>query len=95
VGGQAVAIGRGERAGPSPERGPPRPVPFCPRIPALKTFTPAVPPLSFMKMNSVSSAIFSSSSFASILPTLSSMFAIMPKNFATSSLGALSRYFAM
>ena len=28
-------------------------VPFCPRMPALKTSTPAVPPLSFMKMTSV------------------------------------------
>ena len=53
-------------------------------MPALKIFVPTVPPLSFMKITSVSRSIPHSLSFDSNLPTLSSMLAIMPKNLATS-----------
>jgi len=44
-------------------------VPFAPCMPALNTLTPAVPPLSFMKITSVFLAIPHSSSLASSWPT--------------------------
>ena len=67
-------------------------VAFWPRIPALKTFVPTVPPLSFMKMTSVSRSIPHSVNFASSQPTLLSILAIMPKNLATSALGTFPVY---
>src|SRR5439155_1490929 len=48
------------------------------KLPLLR----AVPPLSFMNTTSVSFSIPHSASLARSLPTLSSMLAIMPKNFA-------------
>ena len=44
-------------------------VPFCARIPALKTLVPAVPPLSFMKTTKVFWARPRASIFAKIWPT--------------------------
>ena len=52
---------------------------LLPRIPALKTPTPAVPPLSFMKMTRVFFSMPHSANFASSRPRLSSMLVIMPK----------------
>ena len=62
-------------------------LPLLPRMPALKTRTPPVPPLSFMKITRVFSSRPRSFRRASIRPTLSSMFAIMPKYFAVFASG--------
>ena len=64
-------------------------VPFAPRIQALKTLVPAVPPLSFMKTTSVSFAMPHSSSLASTLPTFWSMLWTMPRKLAVWSFGTL------